>query len=382
MRGKNWTPQEYEYLQENWGRTSLPSIAASLNRSTNAIKIKVARLGLGAFLDNGDYVTFNQLLHALGVQCGYGYKPTSWIKNRGFPVKYKTVENNRFRIVYIADFWKWAEQHRTFIDWAKFKTNSIGAEPDWVKAQRKIGVIAKSKYRTTPWTVAEDNLLKMLLKQHRYGGKELSERLMRTEGAIQRRICTLGLMERPVKADNHNKWSDDEYQRLGELIKQGYSYELLSEIFGRSSKAIRGRVYWMYLTEDLDKVRGIIGNGRWGDNRPERPIKHNTLNTSEREEVRNLASALAGLLKGIPKSHFDDCDYWQKDMCQHWDGSCTAGETNCDTCTSFARIKEQYCRRCGVTYYERQVSDMCVKCRKARKKQAQRKFAVLSRKGA
>lgn len=68
-----------------------------------------------------------------------------------------------------------------------------------------------------------------LLSKYKYSYKELSLKLQRTEGAIQRRICDLGIKERPVKADNHIKWTESEYMMLGEMIKNGYSYELISE---------------------------------------------------------------------------------------------------------------------------------------------------------
>jgi len=40
-----------------------------------------------------------------------------------------------------------------------------------------------------------------------------------------------------------------------ELLDSGVSYEVMSEIIGKSVKAIRGKVYWIYGTETLDKVR-------------------------------------------------------------------------------------------------------------------------------
>lgn len=380
-RGCNWTADEYQYLEENWGHISLKSISTKLNRSVNSIKIKVARLGLGAFLDNGDYVTYNQLLLAIG-KASYSYTEKSWIEERGFPVKYRVVNNCRFRIVFIEDFWKWADKHRNFIDWSKFVPLALGKEPDWVKYQRKICYETKSSFRTTPWTTEEDNRLIMLLKQHRHTVDQISKRLGRTTGAIQRRCTDLGIKERPVKADNHKKWSDEEYHQLGEMIKQGYSYELLAEHFNRSSKAIRGRVYWMYLTENLDKVRAIIGDGSWGDNRPLRSIKHNTLNTAERIEVKENISQLAGILRGMAKLRYDYEDFWQKDTCKHWTSYCTKGEINCDECEYYQRIKEQYCKRCGGTFFERKENDLCESCRVARKKQAQKKYAILQKRGA
>lgn len=259
---RNWTADEYRYLEENWGIVSLNRIAKKLNRSKTAIKIKVQRKGLGAFLQNGEYVTVNQLFKAIGKDSSNGYAEYSWIKNRGFPVKLKRVENCSFKIIYIDDFWKWAEQHRNFIDWSKFNENALGREPNWVDAQRRLCINTKNKYHTTPWTKEEDSRLILLLKQYRYTVDELSKRIGRTDGAIQRRCCELKIKERPLKADNHKLWSNEEHFQLEKLIKQGYNYELLAEIFNRSSKAIRGRIYNMYSTENLDKVRALIGIGK------------------------------------------------------------------------------------------------------------------------
>ena len=45
-KGKNWTREEEELLQELWGHRSIEAIARRLGRSVNAIKIRVSRMGL------------------------------------------------------------------------------------------------------------------------------------------------------------------------------------------------------------------------------------------------------------------------------------------------------------------------------------------------
>ena len=45
-----WTQDEEEYLQEMWGSRSIPAIAKHLGRTVNAVKVRVARLGLGPSL--------------------------------------------------------------------------------------------------------------------------------------------------------------------------------------------------------------------------------------------------------------------------------------------------------------------------------------------
>ncbi|WP_167957949.1 hypothetical protein [Anaerosporobacter faecicola] len=254
---RNWKKEEIQYLEDNWGKLSIISLMKNLNRTENAILIKAQKLGLGPFLESGDYVTWHQLLIALGIDSG-GYKNKSWIENRNFPIHRKRVNNCSFKIVYIDEFWKWAEKNKYLLDFSKFVENTLGAEPEWAKVKRKHDFEKNRKYIMTPWTKTEDEKLHYLLKQYKYTYDDLSKKLRRTNGAIQRRICDLGFKERPIKADNHIKWTDEEKQRLKELIMLGYGYELMAEIIGKSSKALRGTVYRFYGSENLDKVRSVI----------------------------------------------------------------------------------------------------------------------------
>jgi len=253
--GRKWTQEEYDYLQDKWGTVSLKTIAKKLGRSENAVLIKVGKLGLGPFLENGEYVTFNQLLHALGIRGSYNYKNISWIQNRGFPIQTKKVRNCSFRVVRLEDWWKWTEANQAFLDFSKFEENALGKEPDWVKEKRKRDFELSRKYKKTPWTPLEDKQLERLVNQYKYTYAEISKMMRRTEGAIQRRCVDLGLKGRPLRESPHNKWEDWQLETLDELLDSGMSYEHMSEVISKSVKAIRGKVYCLYGTENLDKVR-------------------------------------------------------------------------------------------------------------------------------
>ncbi|MEG0854711.1 MAG: hypothetical protein RSF82_12610 [Angelakisella sp.] len=110
--------------------------------------------------------------------------------------------------------------------------------------------------------------MKGYLKEYRYSYDELSRLLHRTCGAIQRRICDLGLKERPIKADNMVKWTEAELALLSSGIRSGQSYELLSVSIGKSSKAIRGKVGATYKTESLDAVRKMMVDPFWSSGMP------------------------------------------------------------------------------------------------------------------
>lgn len=384
---KPWTPEETEYLQENWGNVSMDSMSIHLKRTKAAIQLRASKLGLGPFLDNGyKYVTKNALFVALGHNSN-GYKNISWIQNRGLQIHRIKVKNHYFDVIYLDEFWKWAYENQSFLNFSKFEKYALGPEPKWVSEKRKNDCIKCSKFTTLPWTESEDLRLKRYLKEKKYGYKELSNMLHRTAGAIQRRICDLNIKERPIKANNQIKWTDEEYFSLGEMIKAGYGYEHISNIIGRSSKAIRGRVFDVYLTERLDIVRKYIGNGNFGDGRPDIPLRYiKKMTSKEKEKSDLLLSMFAGslLVAAKLKSGVGDIyeSYWQKDMCLYWNdvSGCTAHETNCDSCTSFRRIPVQFCKRCGKDFYERKSNDFCNDCRQARIQQARKKWAILNKK--
>lgn len=381
---KPWSKEEYDYLENSWGKKSVPAIAQKLGRSVNAIKIKAQRIGLGAALECGDYVTLNQLVHAVrGNNGNYSYTMKSWVQNRGLPVHLKKVDKCSFRVVYIDEFWKWAEKNRAFIDFSKMEPLILGKEPEWVKGQRQKDFASHSLQRKDVWSRAEDERLKTLLKQQKYTYSELAEMLCRTEGAIQRRCTDLGLKDRPVKADNHgsgSKWTDDMYEIIAEGIRNGDSYGVIARRIGKSEKAVRGKVYVKYLTENADKVRGMIGSGKWGDGAPEPTVKQAIHLSHCSTECKKQLSIMAGLLR-YRMNALGYEPYWQRYMCMKWNDykGCGAGCSNCDECTEFERIKPQYCARCGATFYERAKNRFCLKCRQARKKQAQRKWCMLNK---
>lgn len=379
MGSRTWTPEEITYLRENWGTVSVKTMCKRLQRTEAAIITKSNKLGLGAYLDSGDYITLNQLLIAVtGTTAAYSYKQTSWVKNRGLPVHTKLIKEKRVRIVYLEEFWEWAEKNRSFLDFSKMEPLALGEEPEWVAEQRRKDYQAFAIQRKDPWTPDEDSRLKMLLKQHKYGYAELSEMLHRSAGAIQRRCTDLGVKERPVKADNHGKestWTDADFSTLAEGIRRGDSYTMIGRAIGKSEKAIRGKVYFVYLTENADKIRAMMGDGPWGYGAPEATVKQGVHLSRCRTAVKKDLSVLIALLKyRMNKLGYDP--YWQRFMCMNWDdiGGCSASCSDCDSCTEFRRIKPQYCARCGGTFYERHENRFCQSCRIARKKAAQRKW--------
>lgn len=292
---RKWTSEEIAYLEESWGVTSIPSIAKRLKRSVYSVKLKSNKIGLKRFYHQGEYITLHQLITAIGKKGSYQYL-SKRLEREGFPIKYKIKITEKIKVVYIEDFWKWTKENQNKLDFSDFEENILGSEEDWVKNKRRSDKQKKRQYKNTHWTKAEDKRLEEALNKYKYSYSDLRKMLNRTEPAIQIRILHLGLSARPLKAYNHIQWTNEEYFKLGEMIKARYTYEMMSEILGKTAKAIRGRVYDMYLTESLDKVVDLIGNGSWGNGRPELNITHKKLNGTEKKQVKADMSKFLGIL--------------------------------------------------------------------------------------
>lgn len=256
---KPWTIEEISFLEDSWGTKTIQSIAKHLNRSTISVERKANRLQLGPWLESGDYITLNQLWKTLGLGNGNEYRKISWIEKRNFPVKYKKSVKRNTQIVYIKDFWIWAECNQDMLDLSKLEPLSLGEEPKWVENKRLQDRMKNIRVQESNWTKYDDNRLLDMLKSYRYTTKQIANTLHRTEQAVIQRINSLDIKYRPLPEDKHNTWTDDELQLLIELLRTCSHYTLISnKIQSHSEKAIKSKVYNLFGTQNLTRVRKLL----------------------------------------------------------------------------------------------------------------------------
>lgn len=119
----------------------------------------------------------------------------------GLPVKWHVVKKNRFRVIDIDAFWKWAEDNKSILDFSRFEKYGLGAEPDWVDVKRKADYkkLQLHGQHNAAWTKTEDDKLRYLLSKGTYTYSDLAAELRHSEGAIKRRILDLGINKKPVR---------------------------------------------------------------------------------------------------------------------------------------------------------------------------------------
>lgn len=233
-----WTESDVDYLEENWGKLSVGTIAKKLGRTVDSIQIKAHKIGLGSWIDCSEYMSFNQLMKTLGYSTFGGFKEP--LLARKFPIRLRCINTSVFAFVDIDEFWKWAEKNQGFFDFSRLEVGALGKEPDWVKAKRRSDTKARGK-RKTPWTKCDDELLRSLLKAYRYPIDEIASRLGRSEAAVKSRILSLGLKERPIKREIH-QWTEEELQTALRMWGEHAGYAEISRVLGVSESAIRSKI--------------------------------------------------------------------------------------------------------------------------------------------
>lgn len=241
-QGEKWTAKEEQYLQEAWGKTSIPYMAKTLKRTENAVIIRAQRMGLGSHLHSDVRVTYHQLIKAI-----YGGPPGAYTENRliqrGIPVKMHRVKTRSFRVIDIEEFWDWAEKNKDLLNFTRFEPFTLGPEPEWAKLKRKIDIDKTrrtKKHHCVPWTSLEDSKLKRLLEKGTLTYTDIAKELKKTEGAIKRRIYDLGIREKP-KRHPTKKWTDEDIEILLQMREQGYTWLHIAERMQRSELGVRGK---------------------------------------------------------------------------------------------------------------------------------------------
>lgn len=250
---KNWSTEEKDYLAEHYGEVSMKALAKRMGRSVNGIKIMRTRLGLGRFLENGDYVSLNQLHVAIYGRALNNYIIDTWERN-GLPIRRQKVENVKFRVVGLADFWQWAAQHKGLMNFKNFERHALGFEPDWVDIKRQHDFYKRE--HNDPWTKQEDRRLEDMLGKNTY--MEITAAINRSNAAVRRRIYDLGLQGSPLRAKN-KAWNEVDKVRLLKFYETGMSLDAIGAKLGRTGGAVRGMYERMrnpnYMTDYRRKMR-------------------------------------------------------------------------------------------------------------------------------
>lgn len=160
-----WKEDEIIILEESAGFQSIESIARKLNRTPDAVRSKLNRLGITSIRELDGSMSLMQLARALNVSRSVVER---WIEEKKLPAKKKNYyyyKSNKVQhySIYPDEFWKWAENHKDEINFAKIQRHTILPEPDWFEEER-MNDLSKPQNANKNWTTSEDDQLIFLYK--------------------------------------------------------------------------------------------------------------------------------------------------------------------------------------------------------------------------
>lgn len=245
-KNRNWTQEEIEYLEDNYGKYTMKTLMQNLDRTASAIANKVNRLGLGRWYSCQGKITLGEFSKATGITLS---TLMNWMKMHDLPVYSKKMRETKFYFINIYKWWKWAATHRQMVEWDKIDRLAIGPEPFWVAESRKAKVVDSDySQKKIPWSKAEDEKLKWMLKQYKFTYPYISKELNRTHGAIKRRMSDLNLKMRPIPMPTKKVYSEEEVQEILNLYNSGYGFKFIARKLNRSEAGVRGKIERMGYT--------------------------------------------------------------------------------------------------------------------------------------
>jgi len=184
MSKKPWRAEEIKLLQALVGQRSVTAIAKELGRTPGAVSNKLSRLGLGATRKQTGMLTARELANKLGVTTktvvsweAYGLKTVTRV------TRYK----KQFILIKMKNFWEWAEQNKSLIDFTKLSKKDFSTLPEWVSGNIKA---ARTSVRYRHWTTSELKRLHVLIEKG-LTYKQISKLLNRSESSVEKRYSRL-----------------------------------------------------------------------------------------------------------------------------------------------------------------------------------------------
>lgn len=182
MSGRRWTQEEIELLESMIEKYTVREIAKKLNRSFDAVNLKVNRLGLSGFIKSTEWLTQNELHKLIKVD---SRTLRTWKEKYNFPIKrrggYRMID------VYALSTVKWFKEHQDLYNTSKGDWYFL-EDKDWFKEKQKDDK-GREKHKQN-WSESEVCKLRTMYKRG-YTTRQISEEIGRTHYSVRNKLNEL-----------------------------------------------------------------------------------------------------------------------------------------------------------------------------------------------
>jgi len=184
--GKKWSEREIEYLDENWGKSTLASLSTHLKRTKKAVVLKSKRLKLGASTRADEYLTARQVAKILNVD---SHTVLILIKNHHLKTDRKVLlYKRRFFLIKHCDLLEWLENNQDKFDSRKIDFINFGYEPEWLQTKKRNDKeLPENRFKK--WNKSELKRIIKLSRNMTYN--EIANKMGRSYDSIERQFGRL-----------------------------------------------------------------------------------------------------------------------------------------------------------------------------------------------
>ena len=220
------------------------NIARHLKRSESAIRLKAFRLGLGAMLDNKDYLIQREVEGLLGVD-------RKTIKKKIEFEDKKLTKTKIVKTITCEKLLSWLNEHED--NWCATKVDMDGLVAIGYNKEKLILKFKIDKEKISRKSFSEYELSRLIMMYKRFNTyQEIADVLGKDYNAVKYKIYTMikiGKLEQNTKAGrmvrNINRknygWEEWQDSKLIELFKNGKTLKEISVIVGKSLGATKSR---------------------------------------------------------------------------------------------------------------------------------------------
>lgn len=173
MARRGWKKGEEMYMTRMYLRQPVEKTAKALNRSKSSIYNKAREMGISY-----EYLSMTVIANIFNID---NVTVKRWIEKLDLKSTKMPYQNGFYYFIKSEDFWKWANTHKSEINWSEYQTGSILPEPDWAKIEKQK---YKNKKHYNRITNSEIIQIKSLLRKG-LTYKEISDKTERSVRSIE-----------------------------------------------------------------------------------------------------------------------------------------------------------------------------------------------------
>lgn len=180
MARREWTIKEEKYMNKHYLQQPAKITAKHLDRTVISVRKKAAQMGLNNYY--GDFLGARTIAKCFDIDVSVVIR---WIEKLNLPATKVRESKNKTRYqIDPEQFWKWADDHRSEINWSRYEICSILPEPRWVEFE-------KARYKTKRYRqhFTDNEIVQVKHMLHRgMNAKEIATEIGRTEDGIKHLI--------------------------------------------------------------------------------------------------------------------------------------------------------------------------------------------------